>query len=257
MKLWLPMSITSKQQQNDVLLIMIPWQSAFLLNLKNAPSTHHTSKIYEKDPQTLAEAIRLIEKLSAANQLTATLLLLQSVYCLVMVSVLSVDRQVILATTALMPSVMAVINLATLPRTAPTRFLHQEHHHQGKISFKTSLHPQTEGQITLLLWSQTYETLQQTSVLSPFSPLEGAPNAFLPAITVAYTALHLMDVPITFHIVIPTGNVASHSVLTISPKGATHVTPRTRTALLLQAPPCSTRFSAQEDKATPKPLKPP
>ena len=27
-----------------------------------------------------------------------------------------------------MPSIIAVINLDTLPRTAPTRFLHQEHH---------------------------------------------------------------------------------------------------------------------------------
>ena len=45
-----------------------------------------------------------------------------------MISVLAVDKQVILAATALMPSVMAVMNLATLPRTAPTRFLHQEHH---------------------------------------------------------------------------------------------------------------------------------
>ena len=45
-----------------------------------------------------------------------------------MIDVLPVDEQVILATTALMPSVMAVINLATLPRTVPTRILHQEHH---------------------------------------------------------------------------------------------------------------------------------
>ena len=41
---------------------------------------------------------------------------------------LFVDEQVILATTALMPSVMAVMNLDTLYRTVPTRFLHQEHH---------------------------------------------------------------------------------------------------------------------------------
>ena len=32
------------------------------------------AKIYEKDPQTLAEVIRLVEKLSAAHQLTATLM---------------------------------------------------------------------------------------------------------------------------------------------------------------------------------------
>ena len=38
---------------------------------------------------------------------------------------LSVDRQ---TTTALMPIVMAVMNLAILPRTPLTRFPHQEHH---------------------------------------------------------------------------------------------------------------------------------
>ena len=45
-----------------------------------------------------------------------------------MISILSVDGQVILATTALVPSVMSVMNLATLPRTAPTGFLYQEYH---------------------------------------------------------------------------------------------------------------------------------
>ena len=42
-----------------------------------------------------------------------------------MIYVLFVDEQVILAATALMPSV--VMNLATLHRTGPTRFLHQGH----------------------------------------------------------------------------------------------------------------------------------
>ena len=45
-----------------------------------------------------------------------------------MIDVLFVDEQVILPATAQMPSVMAVMNLATLHKTAPTRFLPQEHH---------------------------------------------------------------------------------------------------------------------------------
>ena len=45
-----------------------------------------------------------------------------------MISVLSVGRPVILASTALMPSVMAMANLAILPRTALTGFFHEEHH---------------------------------------------------------------------------------------------------------------------------------
>ena len=45
-----------------------------------------------------------------------------------MIDVLFVDKQVILAAAALMPNAMAVMNKNTSHRTAPTRFLHQEHH---------------------------------------------------------------------------------------------------------------------------------
>ena len=45
-----------------------------------------------------------------------------------MIHVLFVDKWVILATTAPVHSVTAVMNLATLPKTAPTRFLPHEHH---------------------------------------------------------------------------------------------------------------------------------
>ena len=44
-----------------------------------------------------------------------------------MIDVLFVDEQVILAANALMPNVMALMNLATLHRTTPTIFFHQEH----------------------------------------------------------------------------------------------------------------------------------
>ena len=62
-----------------------------------------------------------------------------------MIDVLFVEAKVILAATALMPSVMAVMNLAILHRTAPTRLLHQ-------ISFKALIHPQLKGHIKLLLF---------------------------------------------------------------------------------------------------------
>ena len=45
-----------------------------------------------------------------------------------MIDLLFVDKQVIMATTALMSSAMAMILLATLHTTAPTRFLPQKHH---------------------------------------------------------------------------------------------------------------------------------
>ena len=52
---------------NDTTTIQI-----FLKGLKNA----HTiaTKVYEKDPQTLSEAIKEVEKLQAAQQITSSLL---------------------------------------------------------------------------------------------------------------------------------------------------------------------------------------
>ena len=61
-----------KTAESNVLLTMTLQQSVFLLKaLGITPPI--ASKIYEKDPQTLAEFIKLVEKLSAAKQLTATL----------------------------------------------------------------------------------------------------------------------------------------------------------------------------------------
>ena len=73
-----------------------------------------------------------------------------------------------LAATALMPSFMPVMNLATLHWTGPIRFLLQEH-----CATKTDLiqgidTPTTKGQIMLLLWSLTWEAFQQVTVLLPF-----------------------------------------------------------------------------------------
>ena len=68
-----------------------------------------------------------------------------------MIDALFVDKQVILAATALMCSVTAAMNSATLHKTAPTRFLPQEHH-----ATKTGLVPGhiTKGQITIHpLWA--------------------------------------------------------------------------------------------------------
>ena len=53
-----------------------------------------------------------------------------------------------LAVIALMTTVIAVMNLATLFRTAPTRFLHQQHQATMEILFKTLIYTQPQGQIT-------------------------------------------------------------------------------------------------------------
>ena len=80
---------------NDATTIRI-----FLKGLKNA----HTiaTKVYEKGPQTLAEAIKEIEKLQAAQQITSTLLPTSSVNtCLViMTGVFNVKKSAIWHTIA-------------------------------------------------------------------------------------------------------------------------------------------------------------
>ena len=72
MKLLLPISIASRQQLSNVLLIMILQESASLLR---DFEMHPTSqlKFMKKDTKTLAEVIGLVEKLNAVHQLTATL----------------------------------------------------------------------------------------------------------------------------------------------------------------------------------------
>ena len=51
---------------NDTVVICI-----FVKSLRDVPTI--ASKIYEEDPKTLAEVIRLVKKFSAAHELTATL----------------------------------------------------------------------------------------------------------------------------------------------------------------------------------------
>ena len=82
--------------------------------------------------------------------------------------VLFVDEWVILAATVPKQSGMTVMSLATLHRTVPTRFLHQEH-----VTTKTDViqgiyTPHPKRWFTLhTLWSQTGETFQPITILLP------------------------------------------------------------------------------------------
>ena len=142
-----------------------------------------------------------------------------------MISLLSLDGQVILVATALMPSVMAVMNLATLPRVAPTRFLHQEHLTimedliQGIDTPTTGWTDHTPimvsgiGDITADHSPTTVHTVTEVAAL------EGTPQNLHPATTAGHTTLQLMDAPITLHTIGLTGIVTPHPTLTISPIG--------------------------------------
>ena len=152
-----------------------------------------------------------------------------------MISVLSVDRQVIFAATALMPSVMAVMNLAILPRTVPTRFLHQEHHTTMEGLIQGINTPTTGGTEHTPIMVPDIEDITSDHSPTPISTateaatLEGIPHTLLPATTAAHATLQLMDFPT----VITTGIVTPHPALTISPVGATPLTEATLTPACL------------------------
>ena len=151
-----------------------------------------------------------------------------------MIDVLCEDSQVILAATALMPSVMAVMNVATLHRTVPTRFLYQEHHAtktdliQGintptpKGTDHTSIMVPGIGDISEDQSPATFLTVTEVAVL------EGTPHAPFPAIAAACAALCLMDASITTHAMTPTSIATPHSTIATSSTDITHTTPQTR-----------------------------
>ena len=95
---------------------------------KGSQNAHSIAgKVYERDPQTLSEVMRLVEKLNPPLQVTATLSTL-------MVNMMSNDddcfgcgRKVILVATTLRCSATTVMILAISLKTAPRKLLHQEH----------------------------------------------------------------------------------------------------------------------------------
>ena len=99
--------------------------AAIIIFIESLRDAHNIAeKVYEKDPQTLCEVIKLVEKLNTAQQVTATLSLL---IVDMMTTVLSVARRVILVTTALRHNATAVMILVILPKTAPRKLPHQGH----------------------------------------------------------------------------------------------------------------------------------
>ena len=180
-----------------------------------------------------------------------------------MIYVLFMEVQVILADSALMPSVMAVMNLSTLCRTAPARFLPQEHH-----GTKTDL---IQG-----INTSTTEGTDHTPIMVPdigdISPghspaavltlteaavLEGIPHTPLPATTAACTTLWPMDAPITTPAMTPTNIVTPHTTLATSPTDVTHATLQTRAGLALATPTAQHRNLSPEKPNNTKDPQPP
>ena len=112
-----------------------------------------------------------------------------------MVSVLCVDGQVILPTNAMMHSVMAVMNVATLSRTTSTIFLHQEHHATMEDLIWGTITIKPKGtDHTPIMVSDTGDNTADHSPTPIHSTtqvpvLEGTSSALLPATAAAHTTL--------------------------------------------------------------------
>ena len=149
-----------------------------------------------------------------------------------MIDVLFVDEQVILVTTVLMPSVMAVMNLAILDTTALTKFLHQESHATKTNLIQGIDTPTTKGTDHTPIIDPDIGDISAghspTTILTTTKAavLEGTPHTPLPATAAACTVLQEMGAPITPHAVTSTGIVAPHPALTTSPTDITHATPQ-------------------------------
>ena len=166
-----------------------------------------------------------------------------------------------MATTALMPTVMAVMNLAIFHRTAQTRFLHQEHHATKTYLIQGIYAPTTKGtDHTPIMFPDIGDISADHSpaaipTVTEAAVLKGTPCTLLPATAADHIALQLRDAPVTPYAVIPTGIVAPHPTLIMSPADVTHATLQNGASLVpatpKQHPRCSTPIGPTIQKLSP------
>ena len=144
-----------------------------------------------------------------------------------MIDVLFIYEQLILATTVQMCNVMAAMNLATVHRTAPTRFLPQEHH-----ATKTDL-IQAINIATLGGTDHTPPTMVTDMGDNPITiptvtgaaVSEGACHVPHPTTAAAHAILQPMDASSgIFAVTYSIGIVTPHPTHTTSPADVTHAT---------------------------------
>ena len=106
--------------------------AAIHIFIKGLWDAHNTTvKIYEKDPQTLLEVIKLVKNFNAAQQVMATLtstvnMMSNEDQCLVCGKTGHIGHH------CLTCCVTIVKSLATLPKNGLTKSLHQEHRHHNR-----------------------------------------------------------------------------------------------------------------------------
>ena len=240
---------------NDTVAIHI-----FVQDLRQAPNI--TAKIYEKDPQTLAEGIRLVEKISAAHQLTATLT------PSTVSNVSSDGRCFVCGQTGHFghhcPDAQCYgwdefgHFAQDCPHKIPPSGMPCHHgrsysRHQYTHNWRDRSHS---------YYGPRYRRHFSRSQPHPHShhdcssSCKGTPHDPLPATAAVNAALQPMDAPITPHAMIPTGIVTHHPTLATSPRGTTHATPQTGTSLTLALPTAQHKKSP-ENQAIPKAINPP
>ena len=158
-----------------------------------------------------------------------------------MIDALFVDKWVILAATAPMYSVTAAMDSANLHKTAPTRFLPQEHHAtktdlvqcHDKPTPKGTDHTSPTMGTDMGDISTDHNHAATPTTTGTAAILEGTHCPPHPATTAVHTTFEWIDAPIiTCATTQPTGIVTPHPTLTTSPTNITHATiPQTGVSL--------------------------
>ena len=136
-----------------------------------------------------------------------------------------------------MPNVMAVMNLAILCRTSPTRFLPQGYHATKTDLIQGIDTPTTKGtdhtpiMVPYIRDISAGHSPTAIPTMTEAPVLEGTPHPPLSATVAAHTTLWLMNAPVTTCAMTPTGIVTNRPALATSPTDITHATQQTRAGL--------------------------
>ena len=182
-----------------------------------------------------------------------------------MIDFLFVGKQVILATNAPIYSVTAAMNFTTVHRTAPTRFLPQEHHATKTDLIQGIGIPTTKGKnhtppvmVPVMGDISANHNPAAIPTVTRAAVSEGTHCIPHPATTAACTTLRPMDAPIAICMTFPFGIITPHVALATSPTGISHATiPQTRASLALGTPTTLHRKHSQEKPSHGQDLQPP
>ena len=174
------------------------------------------TKVYEKGPQTLSEAIKEVEKLQAAQQITSTLLpTCQSTLCpVIMTGVFNAKRLVIWHAIAPTYGAMIVIITDMSLWTAQIRYHHLEHQHTIGLTPMTGV---GDPPLDITVTPDTHAMIAETDLDSAtpnLTPITTAIEVVAARTLTEVTPGHSTDLPIAAsHVtgaLVPTTTAATH-----------------------------------------------